>query len=97
MLGIEKASDSNERLGQVGLDAHRVGIGQGVAGDLATNAHVKELARLRSQTRLDVAQALAVGNLREGHAEILIEAREGFDFVFAPITRYETSSRADAP
>ena len=66
-------------LREVGVDApvaHRVGIGQGVARDAAANAHVIELARLRSQTRFDVAQALAIGQLRERHAQELIEAGE---------------------
>lgn len=56
--GIKPASDANERLGQIGVDApvaHRVGIGQGVASNAAVDAHVIELALLRSKTRFDVA------------------------------------------
>jgi hypothetical protein len=43
--------------------------------------------------KLDVAQAFAVGKLRERHAEIPIEARKRFDFVFAPVTRYAATKR----
>ena len=59
-----------------------------------------ELARLCSEASFDVAQAFAVGKLRESHAEILIEARKRFDFVFAPrnaLHSDETLSVADAP
>src|SRR5664280_938279 len=94
--GIKTTGDSNERLGQVGIDApvaHRVRIGQGVAGYAAADAHVIELARLCSQASFDVAQAFAIGKLRERHAEILIEARKRFDFVFAPVTRYAATKR----
>jgi hypothetical protein len=31
--------------------------------------------------------------LRERHAEVLIEARKRFDFVFAPVTRYAATKR----
>src|SRR5664279_6603921 len=94
--GIKTTGDSNERLGQVGIDApvaHRIRIGQGVAGYAAADAHVIELARLCSQASFDVAQAFSVGKLRERHAEILIEARKRFDFVFAPVTRYAATKR----
>jgi len=42
---------------------------------------------LHTQTRFDVAQALAIGQLREGHAEVLIETREPLDLVLAGIPR----------
>jgi len=56
-------------------------------------SNVIELARLRAQARLDVAQAIAIGELRERHGQVLIEARERFDFVFAPVTRYAATKR----
>ena len=59
----------------------------------AADAHVLELARLCSQASFDVAQVFAVGKLRERHAEILIEERKRFDFVFAPVTRYPATKR----
>jgi hypothetical protein len=40
---------------------------------------------LHTQTRFDVAQALAIGQLREGHAKVLVETRESLDLVLARI------------
>ena len=45
-------------------------VGQGGAGDAPADAHVVELGVLGAQAGLDVAQALAIGQLREGHAQI---------------------------
>lgn len=36
-----------------------------------------ELGGMRTQTGLDVAQAFPVSELREGHAQELVEMREG--------------------
>jgi hypothetical protein len=66
--------------------ARFVGIGQRTATDPAAEAQVVELIGARGQTVFDVAQALAKGQLREGHAQKLIPAREGFELVMAPIT-----------
>jgi hypothetical protein len=38
-----------------------------------------ELGGLRSQTRFDVAQALAKGELRKGHAQVVLQAAERLD------------------
>ena len=64
---------------EVGIDPPvmaLVGIGQCGARHPSTEAHVIELAAHRPQTRLDVAQALAVSQLREGHRQVLVPARE---------------------
>ena len=50
-----------------------------------------ELALLRLQARFDVAQALAISKVRECHTQVLIQARERFDFVLAPVARYATA------
>ena len=79
VLGIERPGDADQRLGEVGMDAPvapLVGVGQGGAGDAPADAHVVELGVLGAQAGLDVAQALAIGQLREGHAQIPIEAGE---------------------
>jgi hypothetical protein len=47
---------------------------------------VVELIGARGQTILDVAWAFAKGQLREGHAQKLIPARKGPEFVIALIT-----------
>jgi hypothetical protein len=51
--------------------------GQRRASDCRANAHVVKLTGLSRQTHFDIAQAFAVGQLRESHAEELIEAGEG--------------------
>ena len=50
-----------------------------------TATHVVELGVLGAQTGLDVAQALAVGELGEGHAQILIETGKALHLVMAAI------------
>ena len=68
-----------KHLREVGVDAPvvaLVGVGQRGARHPAAEAHVVELAAHRPQARLDVAQALAVSQLREGHRQILVPARE---------------------
>jgi hypothetical protein len=45
------------------------------------------------QARFDVAQTLAIGQLRERHRQILIEARERFDLVLAVVTRHTATKR----
>ena len=82
------------RLREVGVDApvaHFVGVGQRAARNAAANAHVIELVALRAQARFDVAQALAVGQLGERHAQKLIEAGEALDLVLAAIRRHTTA------
>ena len=49
------------------------------------NPKVIELGVLRAQTGFDVAQALAIGQLREGHAQELIQAGERLDLPLARI------------
>ena len=44
-----------------------------------------ELVALCIETRFDVAQALPVGELREGHASVLILAAETFDVPVAVV------------
>src|SRR4029077_9985646 len=48
--------------------------GQGRARHLAAEPQVVQLALHRTQTGLDVAQTFPIGQLREGHGQILIPA-----------------------
>jgi hypothetical protein len=48
---------------------------------------VVELALLSPQAGFDIAQALAIGELSERHAEILIEATERFHMPVALVAR----------
>ena len=88
VLGIERARDADQAFSEVGVDApvaRLVGVGEGAARYIAPDAHVVELGVLGAQTGLDVAQALAVGELGEGHAQVLIEAGKALHLVMAAI------------
>jgi hypothetical protein len=90
-LGIKPPRDGDQALSEVAVNAPvacGVGIGQGVARDqVAAQAHVIELGGLGAKARFDVAQTLSVSQLREGHAQVLVEAGEALDLVFACVTR----------
>ena len=86
---VKCSSHAHQALSIIGVDApvaHCVGMGQGIARNHRSNSEMVELATLRSQTSLDIAQALAIGQLREGHGEELIQTGEGFDLALALIT-----------
>jgi hypothetical protein len=53
-----------------------VGLGERRPRDTSANAHVIELGLHRAETRLDIAQAFTIGELREGHAQDLVSAGE---------------------
>ena len=84
----------DQHLREVGVDApvaRLVGVGQRRARHLAAETHVVELAAHRTQARFDVAQALAIGQLREGHRQILIPAGEASQPRIALIPRDATA------
>ena len=79
LVDIQRSRDADQALGEVGVDApvaHVVGIGQRIARHRGANAQVVELGALRAQAGFDVAQTLAIGQLRERHAQELIQTRE---------------------
>jgi hypothetical protein len=91
VLGVEPTGYLDEREREILIDAPvaiLVGIGQCAAGDPAANAQVVELARMRPQTSLDVAQAFPVSELREAHAQILIEMRKRERGICPSVFRY---------
>jgi ABC-type Mn2+/Zn2+ transport system ATPase subunit len=66
-------------VGEVGEDApvtRFVRVRQRRARHLATESQVIELALQRTQTGSDVAQTLPIGQLSEGHRQIVIPAGE---------------------
>jgi hypothetical protein len=78
----------DQTFGEVGVNApvaFLVGVSQGGARDTPADAHVIELGVLGAQAGLDVAQALAVAELGEGHAEVLIETGKALDPTLASI------------
>jgi len=86
---VKRASYSDQALCEVGIDApvsNRIRVGQRVARYRTAKAHVVELGGLAAQTGFDVAQALAVGQLRERHTQKLVETSEVFDLVLSVVT-----------
>jgi len=61
------------------------GIGQRAAADVSPQAEMVEPGRLRAQTRFDIAQALPIGQLREGKTQELVQATEATNVEVAPI------------
>ena len=89
IVGIESAGLMDEYLGKLSVNppiAGFVGVGQGVTGNVAADAHVIQLIPHRTQTGLDVAEALPKSQLSEGHAEELVEAGEASDLVIATVS-----------
>ena len=79
VVSVELTSGSNQNLSEVGKDApisFLVGIGQCASRDVASDARMIELGLHRSKASGDVAQTLSIGELGEGHAVKLVEARE---------------------
>jgi len=71
----------NQSLRKIGEDPpimRFVGIGPRRARHAGAETHVVQLAAHRTQARLDVAQILTIGQLREGQRQILIPAGEVF-------------------
>jgi hypothetical protein len=99
LVDIHGPRHANQVLGKIGVDlprARSVCVGQRVARNrLTTKPHVIQASRLSAQVDLDVAQGLAVGQLRKGHGEELVQAREVLDLVFAPMLGYTATKRAE--
>jgi hypothetical protein len=96
LFGVKLARNADQALREVGINApvaNRVGVGQRVPRDLAAKAHVVQLGRLTAQAGFDVAQTLPIGQLREGHAQILVETSEVLDLVF-PIVAGDTTAKS---
>src|SRR6266850_2673075 len=92
-LGIEPSSDPNQALGEVAVDApiaRCVGVGKSVAGYIAADAEMIELRTVCSQAGLDIAQALSPCELRERHAQILVETGEVLDLVLTAVASNAT-------
>ena len=64
-------------MGEIGTDppvADLIGMGQGVAGDLAPKAHVIEMLLIAAKAGLDISEAFTIGELGETQAKKLIPA-----------------------
>ena len=75
VLGVHRPRDANQYLREIGEDAPVVGfvgVGQCGAGDAAAETEVVELAAHSAQTGFDVAQTVAVSQLRKCHRQVLV-------------------------
>src|SRR5208337_1046216 len=91
---VQPPCDANQGLGELAVQApvaSLVGIGQIAAREVAAQSQVICLGCVRFQTRLDVPQALAKGDLRERHAQELIQATEGAHVEVGAILRHQTT------
>ena len=98
VLGIQRARHCNQVLRQVGVDLpgpSGVRVGQRVARNgLATQAHVIQPFGLGAQVDLDIAQGLAVSQLRKSHCQELVHAGEVLDLVVASVSGDATEKSA---
>src|SRR5439155_24812886 len=68
-------------------------MSQGVAADMTTQTEVVQLAGLGSQAGFDVAQTFSVCQLREGHAQKLVQATKGANVEITTIFGNQTAER----
>ena len=98
LLGVQRPSHANQMLRKVGINLPRlcgVRMGKRVARNcLAAKSHVVQPFGLGAQVHFDVAQGLAVGQLRKRHGQELIQTREIFDLVFAAMRGYTAAKGA---
>ena len=83
---VESSSLRNQELGECRMNppvSRLVRIGQCRAFDFLAKPHEVELGRMRRQADLDVAQALAVSQLRKCHYAELLGSGHRFDVAIA--------------
>jgi len=76
VVGVKLPGHTDQHLGEIDVDAPvslLVGFGQSASGDFATDTGMIEFGPHGTKTRLYVPKTLSIGELREGHAEKLVE------------------------
>ena len=89
IMGVEPPGEGDQHLGKIGEDApiaRLVGVGQCGASDVITKTQVIEFRFERTQASLDVAEAFAIGQLRERQGPELVPARKTAEALIAVIT-----------
>ena len=79
LAGVQRARDADQGLREVRVNAPvplPVRVGERVAGHAAAGPQVIELLAMGAQAHLDIAQALAVIQLRERQAQEPVQAGE---------------------
>ena len=65
-----------------------IGVGKCIAGDVSSDAQMIKSGLSCTQTGLDISQTFAVGQLSEGHAEILVPAGKTDQLAIAVVSIY---------
>ena len=98
VLRIQGSRHRDQVLRKVGVDlpwSGGVRIGQRVARDgFAAQAHVIQPLGLGTKVDLDIAQGLAVGQLRKGHRQELVHAGEVLNLAIASVRSHATAKSA---
>lgn len=92
VVAVQLARTPDEQGGQIRPDApvaSLVGIGQRRAPDRRAKAHAVQLRLIGQQTGFDIAQALAVSQLSEGHGTELFGASQTAHSGIAAIARHD--------
>lgn len=87
--GVKFSGFCNEDLREVCINppvSCLIGMREGIAGDLPPDAQVIKSGLGCSQTDLDISQAFPVGELGEGHAEVLVPAGKADHLVIAVVS-----------
>jgi hypothetical protein len=93
-VGVQLPRLADQHLRHIGIDAPIalfVGLGQRAARNFTAKAHVVEAWMHAPQAGFDVAEALPIGELREGQGQELVQAREALYLVLAPVTLHATA------
>lgn len=90
---VKRLGNGDQNLGEIGVDSpvsDQIGVGQGIAGNLAAKAHMIKLGLGDAKACLDISKALPEGELSKGHAKELVPTRETFDLVasFVPCNAF---------
>ena len=96
LVDIQRPRDADEALREIGVDppvAYGIGVGERIVRDRRSKAEVIQRGALGAQTRLDVAQALPKSQLRERHAQELIQTGERLDLAFPAIPSHTSTKR----
>lgn len=97
VVDVELPCLADQSMGEIGVDtpvAGLVGIGQGRARNRPSDAHMVKLWSLGRQTRFDVAKALPVCQLGEGHDAKLLGTAKCTDAIVSSVAFDDAIKRA---
>jgi hypothetical protein len=87
--GVKFSGFFDEDLSEVGINPPvpgLIGMGKGIAGNLPRDAQVIKSGLGCAKADLDISQAFSIGELCEGHAEVLVPAGKADDLVIAVVS-----------